>query len=202
MSEQNKIDHCPTPPGEPTATQSTLPMWIVVALMLLLFVGAVEFDRHSGWFNASIYGPYASVDQLELYQPVSGAAAAAAHGKQVYEFVCGTCHGPDGMGKPGMYPPLAGSEWVNAKQSHRLAHIPLEGLAGQVQVKGQTWNLNMAAMGAGLSDADLAAVLTYIRSSWGNKGDEVTADEVKAVRASLGASPKQLSGDELKTLPE
>ena len=83
------------------------------------------------------------------------------------------------MGKPGQAPPLAGSEWVNAKGVNRLAHIPLAGLNGPLKVEGKEWNLNMAAMGAALSDADLAAVLTYIRTSWGNKAGEVTADDVK-----------------------
>src|ERR1017187_6129500 len=112
MSDETKS--CSVPPDtEPAATRSTVPMWIFVLMLLLLFLGAVYFDHHSGWFNAKVYGPDASVDELELYQPKSGAAAQAAHGKQVYEFVCGPCHGADGMGKPGQYPPLAGSEWID-----------------------------------------------------------------------------------------
>ena len=91
-----------------------------------------------------------------------------AHGRGVYETVCGVCHGSDGLGKPGQAPPLAGSEWV-AKDVTSLARIPLTGLNGPIQVKGVDWNLSMAPMGAGLSDADLAAVLSYIRSSWDNK---------------------------------
>jgi mono/diheme cytochrome c family protein len=202
MSDETKSCPSSVNGGEPEATRSTVPMWIVVVTLMLLFLGAVYFDHHSGWFNASVYAPYASANELELYQPKSGAAAMAAHGKQVYETVCGICHGADGMGKPGQFPPLAGSEWVNAKGAQRLAHIPLEGLVGDVQVKGQDWNLNMAAMGAALSDADLAAVLSYIRSSWGNKGGEVTPDEVKAVRGAIGAHPQQLTGQQLKSLPE
>ena len=61
---------------------------------------------------------------------------------------------------------MAGSEWVVAKGVNRLAHIPLAGLAGPIQVAGKEWSLNMAAMGAALPDDSLAAVLTYIRSSW------------------------------------
>lgn len=188
--------------GEPTATSATVPMWIVVLLLVLLFLGGVYFDHHSGWFNAKIYTPYASAEQLEAYQPQSGAAAIAAHGKQVYDTVCGICHGPDGMGKPNMAPPLAGSEWVVTKSATRLIHIPQTGLNGPLQVEGKDWNLNMAPMGAALSDADLAAVLTYIRTSWGNKAGEVTPDEVKSVRAAIGAHPTPLTGADLKNLPE
>jgi mono/diheme cytochrome c family protein len=60
----------------------------------------------------------------------------------------------------------------------------------------------MAAMGAALSDADLAAVLTLIRQSWGNQAGAVTADEVQAVRAAIGARPQPLTGDQLKSVSE
>ena len=60
----------------------------------------------------------------------------------------------------------------------------------------------MAAMGAGLPDADLAAVLTYIRGAWGNGMGEVTADDVKEVRASLGARPQMMTHDMLMAVPE
>jgi mono/diheme cytochrome c family protein len=201
MNDEAK-SNCPARTGgEPAATRSTVPMGIVVLLLMLLFLGGVYFDHHSGWFNAKVYSPYVSAEQLDLYQPKSGAAAAAAQGKKVYETVCGICHGNDGMGKPAMAPPLAGSEWVIANGFHRLAQIPLDGLNGDLQVEGKDWNLNMAPMGAALSDADLAAVLTYIRTSWGNKAGAVTADDVKAVRATVGGHPA-ISAAQLKDLPE
>jgi len=201
MSED--IKSCSTTANaEPTAARSTLPMWILILTLILLFLGAVYFDRHSGWFDKQVYAPYASAAMLDSYQPKSGAAAALAQGKKVYEQICGTCHGADGLGKPGQAPPLAGSEWVIAKGHNRLAHIPLAGISGPITVGGKEWNLNMAAMGAALSDADLAGVLTYIRSSWGNKAGEVTADDVKAVRASLGGHPQPMSHDQLMAMPE
>ena len=188
-------------PSEPTAARSHLPMWILLLTLALLYLGGIYFDRHSGWFNSQVYSPYATAAMLESYQPKSGAAAALAQGRKVYEQICGTCHGVDGLGKPGQAPPLAGSEWVVAKGHNRLAHIPLAGLNGSIQVKGQDWSMGMAAMGAGLSDSDLAAVLTYIRSSWGNKAAEVTADDIKAVRAGMGhLSP--MTHDQLMAMPE
>ena len=56
--------------------------------------------------------------------------------------------------------------------------------------------------GAALPDADLAAVLTYIRSSWGNKAGEVTADDVKSVRASMGGHPQPMNGEQMMKMPE
>jgi mono/diheme cytochrome c family protein len=199
MSEEAKAS---SGNAEPTATRSPAPMWIIVVTLALLFLGFVFFDKHSGWFDAKIYAPYSSPEQLEAFQPKSGAAAAAAQGKKVYEAVCGICHGVDGLGKPGQAPPLAGSEWVITKGINRLAHIPLAGVSGTLTVEGKEWNLNMAAMGAALSDADLAAVLTYMRTAWGNKVGEVTADDVKKVRDAMGGHAQPLTGDQLKTMPE
>jgi len=187
MSDENK-SNSDSSANEPVVTRSAAPMWIIVVTLLIIFVAGYYFDQHSGWFNPKIYGPYSSAEQLETFQPKSGAAAALARGKTVYETVCGICHGTDGMGKPGQAPPLAGSDVVNAKGFNRLAHVPLRGLTGPITVAGKEWNLSMAAMGAALPDDDLAAVLTYIRSSWGNKQSAVTGDDIKKIRAGLKSS--------------
>ena len=201
MSDEPKNSN-PQPEAEPTATRSTVPMWIFSLTLVLIYLGAVYFDHHGGWFDPQVYSPYNNAEELDAYQPKSGAEALRAQGKKTYETVCGVCHGTDGLGKPGQFPPLAGSEWVNAKGDKRLAQIPLDGLNGEVHVKGQDWSASMAAMGAGLSDSDLAAVLTYIRSSWGNNASAVTADDVKAVRAATAGKPAINGETQLKTIPE
>ncbi|HUA38478.1 MAG TPA: cytochrome c [Candidatus Sulfopaludibacter sp.] len=200
MNDPLKSNTPPTPEAAPTVSRSTVPIWIIVLTLMLLFLGMVYFDHHGGWFDSQVYGPYASAEELELYQPKSGAAAILARGKAHYDQVCGLCHGADGLGKPGQAPPLAGSEWVEGIQ--RFASIPLAGVSGQLPVKGQTWSLSMPAMGAAMSDEDLADVLTYIHASWGNQQGPVTADEVKAIRAKLGAHPQPFSGETLKALPK
>jgi hypothetical protein len=75
--------------AEPAVARSTVPMGIIVLTLMLLFLGMVYFDHHGGWFGSQVYGPYASADQLELYQPKSGEAAMLAHGKARYDQVCG-----------------------------------------------------------------------------------------------------------------
>ena len=105
------------------------------------------------------------------------------------------CHGEDGAGKAGVAPLLAGSDWVNAEGPNRLLRIVRHGLKGTVKVnKDVTWNpANDAGivMGSqweaiGGTNEKLAAVLTYIRSSWGNTGAAVTpqmvADGLAAVK--------------------
>jgi len=202
MSDELKSNTPQRPDSEPTASRSPVPIGIIVLTLVLLFLGMVYFDHHSGWFNSQVYGPYASAEELESYQPKSGEAALLANGKARYDLVCGLCHGVDGLGKPNQAPPLAGSEWVNTKGFQRPMSIPLEGVSGSLEVKGQTWNLSMPAMGAAMSDSDLADVLTYIRNSWGNQGSPVTADDVKALRAKTGAHPQPLTSENLKALPE
>jgi mono/diheme cytochrome c family protein len=189
MSDELKPNNSQPPDAEPKVSRSPAPVWIIVLTLVLLFFGAVYFDHHSGWFDKQVYSPYASTEELASYQPKSGQASLLSHGRAVYETVCGICHGNDGLGKPAQAPPLAGSEWV-VKDVALLVRVPLAGLNGPIQVAGKDWNLSMAPMGAGLSDADLAAVLTYIRESWGNKSGAVSVDEVKAVRAAIsGSSP-------------
>ena len=201
MSDENKSCSVPST-GEPTATRSTAPMWIIVLALVTLFIGGVYFDQHSGWFNPKVYAPYSNAETLDNYQPQSGDAAFLARGKKTYEAVCGICHGPDGLGKPGQAPPLAGSELVNSKGINRLIHIPLAGLNGSIQVAGKDWNMAMAAMGAALPDEDLAATLTYIRSAWGNKASAIAGDDVKKVRAQLGAGPPPMTHEMLMKMPE
>jgi mono/diheme cytochrome c family protein len=104
------------------------------------------------------------------------------------------------MGKPNQAPAFVGSEWVLGSPN-RMIRIPLVGLAGPVKVKDQEWNLAMPNMGAALSDDDLAAVLTYIRQSWGNKASIITPAQVSAVRKEIGNRTQPWSASELQAIP-
>jgi mono/diheme cytochrome c family protein len=108
--------------------------------------------------------------------------AAAQDGEQLYTTYCSACHAPDGAGATGgAFPPLAGSAWVKGEPD-RAAKIILHGLEGPVTVSGKTYDLAMPPQGAVLSDAQIAAVLTYVRSAWGNQEPAVSADQIKAIR--------------------
>lgn len=104
-------------------------------------------------------------------------------GQTVYDGLCLTCHQPGGKGLPGVYPPLEGSEWVSGDPG-KLIKILLHGMAGPIQVAGQTYGvavpLPMPPMG--LDDQQLADVLTYVRGNFGHKAAAITAQEVKTVR--------------------
>lgn len=188
--------------AEVASAPTTVPMWLIMLLLVLLFLGAWVFDLRGGWFEPKVYGPYTSVADLARFQPRQDGDVWKIRGKFLYEQNCGQCHGNDGMGKPGQAPPFAGSEWVLTPGVNRLIRIPQAGLAGPLEVKGQQWNLNMAGMGVAYNDDDLAAVLSYIRNTWGNKASVVTAEQVKKVRAELGNRSQPYTADELKKLPE
>ncbi|MEI6396197.1 MAG: cytochrome c [Verrucomicrobiota bacterium] len=184
---------------EPKAGSAAVPVWLVVLLFLLLYGGMVFFDRNGGWFNQQVYAPYHSVAELTSYQ-LSTSGPDIDQGKVVYESICGLCHNNDGMGKPNQAPPFVGSEWVLGSPN-RMIRIPLFGLSGPLKVKGQDWNLAMPNMGAALPDDDLAAVLTYIRQSWGNKASAITPEQVKAVKAEVGSRTLPWSATELNAIP-
>jgi mono/diheme cytochrome c family protein len=188
----------PADAAEPRAGSRAVPVWLLVLLFVLLYWGMVYFDQHSGWFSADVYVPYHSAEELALYQPPTG-GLDLLHGKAVYENICGLCHNTDGTGKPGQAPPFVGSDWV-AGDPKRMIRIPLAGLAGPVQVAGQTYNLSMPAMGAALSDEDLAAVLSYIRQSWGNKAPVITPEQVKAVRTQVGNRTQPWTAEQLEAV--
>ena len=104
---------------------------------------------------------------------------------QTQFILCGACHGQKGEGGP-IAPPLAGSEWVNGPISN-LIRIQLRGLVGPIIVTGKEYNFvgGMAAQ-ASQSDEQIAAVITYIRNSFGNKASAATPEQVAALRSEVG----------------
>ncbi|MEY4307588.1 MAG: hypothetical protein RJA95_956 [Verrucomicrobiota bacterium] len=107
-------------------------------------------------------------------------AASLERGKAVYSRTCIACHQPTGMGLPPVFPPLAGSEWVAKDASIAVRNI-INGMQGPITVKGVTYNSMMPPV-AGLSDKDIADVVTYVNNSWGNAGPSVTEAEVAAIK--------------------
>jgi mono/diheme cytochrome c family protein len=121
--------------------------------------------------------------------------AAAEDGAQVYNTLCIACHGPDGKGANGL-PPLVGSEWPKG-QPDRAIKIVLNGLTGPVEVAGKAYNIEMPPQGAVLNDEKIAAALTYVRTTFAGRAGAVTADQVKAIRASVADRAKPWTADEL-----
>lgn len=112
------------------------------------------------------------------------AAPAGVDGAAVFLRVCAVCHQPNGAGVPGVFPPLAGSEILAAPDPSRAVRIVLHGLQGPLTVGGKSYQGVMPAQGPLLNDAEIAAALTHARRSWGNRAPPVSADSVRAIRAS------------------
>ena len=81
---------------------------------------------------------------------------------------------------PGTFPPLAGNPVANGPAPNMI-HIVKDGLTGAITVNGTTYNGQMPAWGSQLSNTDIAAVISYVRTSWGNHGGAVTTAQVSAV---------------------
>jgi len=111
--------------------------------------------------------------------PSPGASAAAGpDGSAVYGTNCASCHGASGQGLAGAFPALAGNPAVTGDAGGVIG-IVANGLHGQIKVNGQTFNGAMPSWHGKLTDAQIAAVITYIRTSWGNKASPVTEAQVK-----------------------
>lgn len=124
----------------------------------------------------------------------------AQDGNQLFTTYCSACHAVDGMGATGgTFPPLAGSPWV-AGDADRAIKIVLKGLTGPVEILGKPFNLEMPPQGATLADDQIAAILTHVRSSWGNQAATVSADQVKTVRASIADRPAPWTAAEILKL--
>lgn len=110
----------------------------------------------------------------------STTVASASDGAKVFETNCSSCHGANGQGMPGVFPPLAKNPTVTGNPT-KVIHIVKYGLNGAINVEGHPFNGQMPPWGTTLSNGDIAAVLTYVRSSWGNKAAGVSEAQVAAV---------------------
>ncbi len=117
-----------------------------------------------------------------------------AEGKKVYASNCLMCHQAGGEGVSAVFPPLVKSDYLSKlaseKDRQHLISIPLNGLSGKISVNGAEYNSAMPAI-ANLSDADVAAVLTYITNSWGNNAAPFSTEEVRKARIDLSQSAEK-----------
>ena len=112
------------------------------------------------------------------------ASATESAGEQKYLTNCAICHQANGKGLPGAFPPLAGSDYF-ADDRMRAVEATIKGLSGPITVNGVEYNVVMPAM-SHLNDEDLAAILTYVLTSWGNSAGAITAEDVARVREAAG----------------
>ncbi|MEQ1831776.1 MAG: copper-containing nitrite reductase [Candidatus Eisenbacteria bacterium] len=155
------------------------------SLGMLKVEGAEDKLVYSGKQFDEVYQPEGGAIQsldgeAPRQQPAATKAERIEHGKRVFNNVCAACHQQGGAGIPGAFPPLAASDFLNTDKGRAIG-IVSNGLSGPITVNGKAFNSQMPALN--LSDEDVANVLTYVYSQWGNAGHEVKPAEVAAVRA-------------------
>lgn len=187
---------------EPTVDVTPLPILFIALSALLVYAAARNMNDRGGEFDPRVYYPYANLTDVIDAHPKNPADHLRLLGKQTFNTIgCVSCHQASGQGVPGQFPPLAGSDWVLGEGPNRIIRVVLSGFSGPVQVSGAQFNNSMLPFGPVLSDEQIAAVLTYVRSEWGNKGAPVTPEQVKKIRG-IDGSHAPWSADDLKKIPE
>ena len=186
-------EEVPEPATEP------IPLWLVWVIGLGLFWGGAYLFSFSGGFKADVF-------DFEPKFGVQGGGSALPPdpkvvGKALFSANCITCHQANGEGLPGQYPPLAGSEVETGDATNQLIAIVLKGLQGPVEIKGKPFNNAMQAWEGQYTDQQLAAILTYVRSDWGNNAPAITADMVKQMRAEFKDQKEQWTWAEIQKIP-
>lgn len=160
------------------------------ALGIIAVEGPEDKVVYSGKLADNVYlpegGAIQKVNEKEKIAIAHTVEDRIKTGSNIYTQNCAACHQPDGKGIKGAFPPLAASDWLN-KDKKRVIGVVKNGLTGEIVVNGDIYNSIMPALG--LSDEDIANVLTFIYSSWGNSKAVVTPGEVsdvKRVEAAVG----------------
>jgi len=156
--------------------------------------------REAAAFSLELREPSKAAPEVAKVKPLSKEHQAWFDlGKEVFEITCIACHQAHGLGQEGLAPPLVDSEWVGYS-AERLARIVLHGLRGPIEVKGQTYEIDMPSL-AVLSDEQIANVLTYIRHQWGHDYDPIPPEAVKQVREATANREESWTAEELLKIP-
>src|ERR1051325_5689196 len=198
--------------AEPVAQDRPVPVALIIFTLIILYYADIYVMEHGsdvgnapkngGAFPALVYDPYQNYEEVLSHNPVDPTQVARNEGKKVFNLVCAACHQSSGEGVTGQFPPLAGSEWVLEPGPNRIIRVVMNGLTGPIDVKGRPFGaVVMAPWKDVLTDEQIANVLTYIRSEWGNNAPAVTAAEVKKVRDQVNSKPDSWTAPELLKVP-
>ena len=193
---------------EPRVGAEPLSIWLIAIYGLAVFFGGAYLGRYSGNFTSGGLDPMGAPPPAKKAAAGPGGGEQAAElsphdrGKKIFAANCQTCHQANGLGVPGQYPPLAGSEFTNGG-SRRMGMIVLKGLQGPVTVKGQQYgSAVMQPWDKTLTDQKIADVMTYERSDWGNGASPVTAEQIAALRKELANHPESFSEHDILAAPD
>lgn len=186
---------------EPSEGQEPIPAWYVIICFAVTAFCFSYFGMFSGGFSWTEYDERAGVANLFPGASKGGGAGDGAvakvdknspevmkeKGGKFYSRYCASCHGGTGAGSAGQYPTLIGSKWATGN-GHSTVAVLLNGIKAGEGISGKKYSNVMAAWGPQLNDYQMAAVLTYVRTSWGNEASPIHPDFVKEQRAALEAN--------------
>ncbi len=157
------------------------------SLGMLKVTGEENKEIYSGKQSDEIYHPEGGA--IQSVEPPKKAAAPKVKlttqqmmekGQRTFSQICAACHQPQAQGLVGAFPPLAKSDFLMADKNRSIL-IVKNGLQKEITVNGVKYNGVMPKLN--LDNVTIASVLTYVRNSFGNKGEPVTVDEVEDVLA-------------------
>jgi mono/diheme cytochrome c family protein len=192
---------------EPRVGLEPLSIWLIAVYGMAIFTGGAYLGRYSGDFSGDGLDPMGGPPPAKKGVGAQGQQQQAElwphdRGKKIFAANCQTCHQANGLGVPGQYPPLAGSEFTIGG-SKRPAMIILKGLQGPVKVKGQQYgSAVMQPWDKTLTDQKIADVMTYERSEWGNNASPVTAEQIAALRKELASHPESYVEHDILAVPD
>ncbi|MBV8121299.1 MAG: cytochrome c [Alphaproteobacteria bacterium] len=179
--------------------------WTTQDIVLYLKTGRNRYDIASGPMaeavtNSTSHLTDADLRAMAIYlkdqsaggggmpQPVSMQDPTMQRGQAIYYDRCAACHTVGGEGIVGLFPRLSGAPLVQQSQATSLIRVVLEG-SRAVATNGAPTGPAMPSFAWQLSDPDVAAVVTYIRNSWGNAAPPVAASDVANMRKALLEQP-------------
>ncbi len=190
---------------EPRAGYEPIPLWLITVFFAIIFWAGIYLAYNSGGFSKEVYNP-------ELVSWQGGGASVSVPpdpkviGKRLFTQNCVVCHQTSGLGVAGQFPTLVESEWVidagpdDWVGDNHLVRVLIHGLGGPVQVKGVTYN-NAMPPWSQLKDDQIAAILTYIRSEWGNNEPPITSEYVQTIRELTKDRTEPWTQKDLKAIP-
>lgn len=185
---------------DPQDGYEPVPLWLITFIMIVVFWSGMYLAQNSGDFNSLVFDPVAARRAAAGPAKQDGPPDPMVLGKRIFLQNCVVCHQATGQGVPGQFPPLAGSEWVLSQDWHgdnHLVKILIHGLQGPIRVKGNDYNNAMPAQK--LNDAQIAAVLTYIRNEWGNSAPPISEGFVARIRAETAGRTEPMTQSVLQS---
>jgi cytochrome c oxidase cbb3-type subunit 2 len=149
---------------------------IIASYDALRLVDYLKYLKQTELPGGSVDDFIPALKKIQEEGMASGPQAGGLDGGKLYSQVCAACHQESGKGVVGAFPSLVGSEIVNDKNSEKLIRIVIQGYNARTDYGV------MPPFGDQLSDAEIAAILTHERSSWGNDAPPVTEEDVAKVR--------------------